>query len=432
MSAVITRLEKAPAMPKKTKVAAYARISETKGNTPESLSAQVSYYNELISTNPEWEFAGIYSDAGATGTNKHRNGFQELLKACEEGKVDKILTKSISRFARNTVDLLEIVRDLASKGIEVYFERENISSLSGDGELMLSILASFAQEESWSTSENVKWGIRKNFEKGITNQMCVYGYIWTGSEFIINETQAEAVRYIFKRFLEGARYSEIIKECTQRGWEAYWGGPFTTGALKRIITQRRYTGNVYLGISYNPYPGHHGAKDTGQAPMYYVEGLNPQIIDQETFDKAQIAFDERTKQNNHCVHNQTVTEFSGKVWCKLCNRKANRGIVSVIQGNYIYGWRCPIKLKAKDPAVACSWGSISEDRMKEAILLITKKTKYTPSLFTDHFEKIVAVEKGLALFHHKNGKIYQVRFTFGRYRTALTVNDIEEVNPNER
>ncbi|WP_252210910.1 recombinase family protein [Enterococcus durans] len=162
---VIQKIEPTkPKIAKRKRVAAYARVSVGKGRTMHSLSAQVSYYLKLIQKNPDWEYVGVYSDGGISGrTTESRNEFKRLIKDCEEGKVDIILTKSISRFARNTVDLLETVRKLRAINVEVRFEKENIHSLSGDGELMLSILASFAQEESRSISNNIKWSIQKRF-----------------------------------------------------------------------------------------------------------------------------------------------------------------------------------------------------------------------------------------------------------------------------
>ena len=164
----ITRLEpKKTALPTRKKVAAYARVSKDTERLLHSASAQVSYYSELIQKNPEWEYAGVYVDCGITGTLTYkRDEFKRMLTDCEAGKIDIILTKSISRFARNTVDLLETVRHLKSIGVEVRFEKEGIHSFSEDGELMLSLLASFAQEESRSISENVKWGIHKRFKSG--------------------------------------------------------------------------------------------------------------------------------------------------------------------------------------------------------------------------------------------------------------------------
>ena len=155
-----------PVLPTRKRVAAYARVSMESDRMMHSLSTQVSYYNELIQSNPEWEFAGVYADNFISGTAiDRRPEFKRLLDDCEAGKIDIVLTKSISRFARNTVDLLETVRHLKELGIEVQFEKEHINSLSDDGELMLSLLASFAQEESRSISENARWAIQKRFEK---------------------------------------------------------------------------------------------------------------------------------------------------------------------------------------------------------------------------------------------------------------------------
>ena len=164
---------------RKKRVAAYARVSEECEVLLHSLSAQVSYYSTLIQNNPEWEYAGVYVDQGITGTSTaHRDGFNRLVADCDAGKIDMVLVKSISRFARDTVDCLNTTRHLKDLGIAVYFERENINSLSEDGELMLTLLASFAQEESRSISENIKWATRKRFEQGIPNgHKAPYGYV---------------------------------------------------------------------------------------------------------------------------------------------------------------------------------------------------------------------------------------------------------------
>ena len=159
----------------KKRVAAYARISCVKDAMLHSLSAQVSYFSDLIQRNPDWIFAGIYADE-VTGTTKERKDFQRLLADCRNGQIDMIIVKSLSRFARNTVTLLETVRELKALGVDVFFEEQNIHSMNGDGELMLSILASFAQEESRSVSENCKWRIRKKFEQGIPTGFGMYGY----------------------------------------------------------------------------------------------------------------------------------------------------------------------------------------------------------------------------------------------------------------
>ncbi len=194
-----------PTIKTRKRVAAYARISMESERMNHSLSAQISYYNNLIQKNPDWEFAGVFADNGISGTSiEKRSEMQRLLAECEEGKIDIILTKSIQRFARNTVDLLETVRHLKDLGIEVRFEKENINSMSGDGELMLSILASFAQEESRSISDNVKWGIRKRMQSGMPNangHFNIYGYKWDGDELVIVPEEAAVVKRIFQNFL---------------------------------------------------------------------------------------------------------------------------------------------------------------------------------------------------------------------------------------
>ena len=175
MPKTINRVPFAPKLEQKKRVAAYARVSTGKDAMLHSLSEQVSYYSALIRQTPGWQYAGVYADEAMTGTKENRAEFQRLLADCREGKIDLILTKSISRFARNTVNLLETVRELKALGVDIHFERERIHTMSGDGELMLSILASFAQEESRSISENVTWGQRKRFADGKVNCQADYG-----------------------------------------------------------------------------------------------------------------------------------------------------------------------------------------------------------------------------------------------------------------
>lgn len=202
----ISRIEPTvPTVKKRKRTAAYARVSVESERMQHSLSAQISYYSDFIQKNPDWEYAGVYADYGISGTGTaKRVEFQRMLADCEAGKIDIILTKSIQRFARNTVDLLETVRHLKSIGVEVRFEKENINSMSGDGELMLSILASFAQEESRSLSDNVKWATRKRFEQGIPNgRFQIYGYRWGGDRLVIHEEEAKIVRLIYDNYLNG-------------------------------------------------------------------------------------------------------------------------------------------------------------------------------------------------------------------------------------
>ena len=201
-----------PPLPRRKRVAAYARVSCAKDAMLQSLSAQISSFSDRIQRRPDWEYAGVYADEALTGTKDARPEFQRLLADCRAGKIDLVLTKSISRFARNTVTLLEAVRELKELGVDVYFERENIHSISGDGELLLSILASFAQEESRSVSDNCKWRIRNRFAAGEpVGFVTMYGYTFRDGAITVNEKQAVVLRQIFAWYIAGDGYAKIAK-----------------------------------------------------------------------------------------------------------------------------------------------------------------------------------------------------------------------------
>lgn len=287
----ITKVEPAaPALPQRKRVAAYARVSMESERLLHSLSAQVSYYNELIQKNPAWEFAGVYADSGVSGTGTARRAeFLRLLSDCENGLIDIVLVKSISRFARNTVDLLETVRHLKSIGVEVRFEKENISALSGDRELMLSILASFAQEESRSLSENIKWAIRKGYENGAVRNCMCYGYRVKDGELVIEPTEAAVVRNIFAWYLAGDSCYQICKKLNAAGAVSYYGKKFSGGVVNGIIRQEKYTGNMLAQKYYvENHITHRERKNAGELPMYYAEDTHPAIVSQEVFDAVQV------------------------------------------------------------------------------------------------------------------------------------------------
>jgi len=273
----------------KKRVAAYCRVSMETDSMHRSLSAQISYYSDLIQKNPEWEYAGVYADYGISGTGiSKRNEFQRLTDDCEKGKVQIILVKSISRFARNTVDLLETVRHLKDLGIEVRFEKENINSMSSDGELMLTILASFAQEESRSISENVKWAIRKGFKNGKPRNSLLYGYRVTDGQLVIEEKEAEIVRRIFEWYLCGDSCYMIAKKLNEAGVKSYYGKKFSAGVIGAVLRQEKYTGNSMLQKHFiEDCITHKEKPNDGELPMYYAEDTHPAIIEQEVYDKVQ-------------------------------------------------------------------------------------------------------------------------------------------------
>ena len=197
MPRAITIVPKPPKLEQKKRVAAYARVSSGKDAMLQSLSAQISFYSDLIQNHDDWLYVGVYADEAKTGTKESRADFQRLIADCRAGKIDMVITKSISRFARNTVTLLQTVRDFKAWEVDIFFEEQNIHTMSGDGELMMTILASYAQEESRSASENQKWRIKRNFEGGVPWNGTMLGYRLKNGRYEIIPAEADLVRRIY-------------------------------------------------------------------------------------------------------------------------------------------------------------------------------------------------------------------------------------------
>ena len=203
--AKVTMIATLPKLERKKRVAAYARVSSDKDTMLHSLSAQISYYSRLIQSTDGWEFAGVYADEGITGTKETRDEFNRIVEDAKAGKIDLIITKSISRFARNTVTLLQTARDLKLIGVDIFFEEQNLHSMSNEGEMILTLLASVAQEESRQVSENQKWRIKKDFEQGIVwggGSGCL-GYRIIKRKFVVVPEEAETVKEVYRLYISG-------------------------------------------------------------------------------------------------------------------------------------------------------------------------------------------------------------------------------------
>jgi site-specific DNA recombinase len=238
-------------IPSLRKVAAYARVSSGKEEMLHSLAAQVSHYSDYIQNHPGWIYAGVYADEALTGTKDNRPEFRRLIEDCHGGKIDLVLTKSISRFARNTVDLLETVRELKLLGVDVYFEEQNIYSMSDDGELMLTILASYAQEESRSVSENCKWRIRKQFENGeLANLRFMFGYKIVKGKVEIEPEEAAIVRMIFEDYINGMGGGKIAKKLKEMNVPTVRSGYWNSERVIAILKNEKYVGNALLQKKY--------------------------------------------------------------------------------------------------------------------------------------------------------------------------------------
>ncbi|MHC1747347.1 MAG: recombinase family protein [Cellulosilyticaceae bacterium] len=319
----------------KKKVAAYCRVSTDQEEQLSSYEAQVRYYTDYIENNPLYENAGIYADEGITGTNtKKRDQFNKMIVACEAGEIDLIITKSISRFARNTLDCLNYVRHLKSLGIGIIFEKENIDTLDAKGEVLLTILSSLAQEESRSISENSTWGIRRRFEQGkvTINEKKFLSYDKDEEgNLIINDKQAQVVRYIYKEYLDGKGPNRIAKELEQ----AKVKGP--TGATKwyqstimSILQNEKYKGEALLQKSYTKDSlNKTRVENNGEVRQYYVHESHPAIIEPETWEAVGLEIQRRKK---FCEEHEVVKldyassghAFCGRIICAKCNHAYGR------------------------------------------------------------------------------------------------------------
>ncbi|GHV05911.1 serine recombinase [Clostridia bacterium] len=334
---IITKLEpKYPPAPRRKRVAAYARVSSGKDAMLHSLSAQVSYYSNYIQKHRDWEYCGVYAD-DVTGTKDNRAEFQRLLAECRAGKLDIVITKSISRFARNTVTLLEAVRELKTLGIDVYFERENIHSMSGDGELMLSILASFAQEESLSVSENCKWRIRKRFESGEpVNWRFLYGYKIVKGKIEIEPKQAEVIRMIFSDYLGGMGTYTIAKKLRDMGVPTHKNGTWSHSRVAALLKNEKFTGNSLLQKKFTDnHLTKKQCRNRGELPKFFSEDTHPAIIDTVTFQRVQSRISERSKRFSNGKSTVDVYPLTSKIVCENCGkhyiRKTTSGRIS---------WQC--------------------------------------------------------------------------------------------
>lgn len=324
--AKITRIE--PNIPKKhklKKVAAYARVSMETELLHHSLSTQVSYFSKLIQSNTEWKYAGVYADEGISGTAiKNRDEFKRLIKDCEAGKIDIVLVKSISRFARDTVDTLNTTRHLKDLGVDVYFEKENIHSMSNEGELLLTLLASFAQAESESISANEKWSVKKRFEQGIPNT-CIrsFGYDWDAETktMLINEEEAKWVRYIYEQYLAGKSIKALAVEMKENGVCGKRGDPLSRSTIRKVLTSEHYVGDLLLQ-KYFAANVHDIRRNKGEVEQILITDDHEAIISRDDFAKVQerISYRARTADN----YGYEKTFFAGLVKCGKCGYACNR------------------------------------------------------------------------------------------------------------
>lgn len=385
-----------PTMKPRKRVAAYARVSMESDRLNHSLSAQVSYYSELIQNNPEWIYAGVYADSGISGTGiKKRTEFQRLIADCDAGKIDIVLTKSISRMARNVVDLLDTVRHLKSIGVEVRFEKENINSLSSDGELLLTILAGFSEEESKNISDNIKWAIQKKFSQGKQWHTAPFGYRWNGETFIVQEDEADAVRWIYDRFLKGEPLGKTYRWLKENGY------PSSKHFVRYVLQNPSYTGDVVLQRYFTEnHRTHKTIKNTGQMPKYLVKNNHEAIIRKETFDAVQKKIQESYEFNPAAHRIVKPSCFSAKIICGKCGEHYVKGMTKTNRFDGLQEhWLCFGKWRKH----ICDAKSIRGSRLRETACDVLGLTEFDENVFSKAIEKIIV--NGNLEFHFYDGTI---------------------------
>lgn len=365
MERIVTQVQfSAVSAPKYKRVAAYARVSSGKDAMLHSLSAQVSYYSELIQSRSGWQYVGVYADEALTGTKDNREKFQRLLADCRAGLVDMVITKSISRFARNTVTLLETVRELKALGVDVFFEEQNIHSLSADGELMLTILASYAQEESLSVSENLKWRVRQNFENGMPWNGTILGYRYDQGTYVVESEEAKIVRRIFDLYQQGDGLMAIAKKLNADGLTSRYGNEFGQVGIMRILRNYTYTGNLLLQQTFSEnHLTKRKRRNNGELPMYHIEDAHEAIVSLEQFNAVQEEIKRRAETYYYPTKNRGNYPFSGLLVCAGCGKHYRRKNTA---GGPV--WICPtFNSKGKS---FCQSKQIPEDIMVNTMLAV--------------------------------------------------------------
>ena len=351
------------------RVAAYCRVSTASDEQHNSYAAQNRYYTDLIAAHNDWKLVDVYADEGISGTSADkREDFQRMMADCRRGLIDRVLTKSISRFARNTKDCLEAIRELRSIGVSVAFEKENIDTAVMSSEMITAVMASLAQKESESIGSNMRWSYQKRMESGEFNTCkAPYGFRFGENGLVIEEAEAKIIRQIFSWYLSGMSRKEIAKELHRnhiptRSDVAKWKASTVT----YILSNERYGGNALLAkrITTDSFP-HKKIWNRGEKPQYYIEGSNPAIVDIETFEKAQALSARRRvskweSHTDHPLHRQIVCTCCGATYIRQKPRN-------------IEFWICNSRYR---DSAACDMPSVSTEAVEDAFCRLYYKLKH--------------------------------------------------------
>ena len=375
---LIEKVAVIPKLKQRKRVAAYVRVSVDKETMLHSFAAQASYYKELISKHNDWELVDVYADYGISGTKVNRPDFNRMIEDCREGKIDMIITKSISRFARNTALLLATIRELKALHVDVYFEEQNMNSLGEQGELVLTLLASMAEAEAKSMSMNVKWRVDKTFMQGeVYSTTRFYGYDIIDKKFIIKKEQAKVVKRIFQMALDGLGYIKITEVLNKEEINSPTGNKWSYHSVERILKEDTYTGKLTLQKTYRSEIKKREL-NKGELKKYVIENDHEAIIDANTFNKVQELI--KSRRSKPTKENKGNDIFKGFIRCSVCGACFQR---KKRYGYDLYDWACWNYL------YATKGERCKTVRIPESVLI--EKTK--EALGTDEITKEIVREK---------------------------------------
>ena len=383
----------------KKKVAAYCRVSTDNDDQANSFESQQRYFRQYIERNPDWELYAIFADEGISGTNtKKRKEFNRMIACAKNGDFDLIITKEISRFARNTLDSIFYTRDLKKHGVGVIFLNDNINTLDGDAELRLAIMSSIAQEESRKTSERVKWGQKRQMEQGVVFGRSMLGYDVKDGKMTINEDGAKIVRLIFRKFVDEGKGTHVIaRELREEGINPMRVKEWSNTVILRVIRNEKYCGDLVQKKTYTPdFLSHEKKYNRGQEEFVILKDHHEPIISRELFDKANRILDAKSLSQEGKAKHSNRYPFSGKIKCGRCGASYVARYKTRKDGSQYKAWRCFEGAKHGSPhidkagnQVGCSGTSIRNEEAIHIMYLVCKQLTIDRQKIADNLIKTI-------------------------------------------
>lgn len=383
----------------KKRVAAYCRVSTDNEDQANSFESQQRYFRQYIERNPDWELYAIFADEGISGTNtKKRKEFNRMIECAKNGDFDLIITKEISRFARNTLDSIFYTRDLKKHGVGVIFLNDNINTLDGDAELRLAIMSSIAQEESRKTSERVKWGQKRQMEQGVVFGRSMLGYDVKDGKMTINEEGAKIVRLIFHKFVDEGKGTHVIaRELREEGIEPMRVKEWQNTVILRVIRNEKYCGDLVQKKTYTPdFLSHEKKYNRGQEEFVIIKDHHEPIISRELFDKANRILDAKSLSQEGKAKHSNRYPFSGKIKCGRCGASYVARYKTRKDGSRYKAWRCYEAANHGRPhidkagnQVGCSGESIRNEDAIYLLYLVCRELKINRQKVVDNLTKTI-------------------------------------------